>query len=162
MTAEILPCWLSDSLYFPPVEDAGPDGLLAIGGDLCIDRLLLAYRSGIFPWYAEGFPLLWWAPDPRTLLMPDELKVSASMGRIMRSGRFEITFDQAFRAVIEACGNPAANQIQTITVEDNTLPTASNPATINLQCFADIPESDTSVVIDEGDNCSTPAVTFYS
>ena len=103
MTENVFPSILSAGLEFPPVEAACADGLLAIGGDVSTDRLLLAYRSGIFPWYAEYSPILWWAPDPRTLLLPDEIRISDSMHRVMRSGRFEITFDCDFAAVIEAC-----------------------------------------------------------
>lgn len=94
---------LNHDLTFPPPELAEPDGLLAIGGDLSPRRLLLAYRMGIFPWYAPGTPILWWSPDPRLVLFPDELKVSHSLRRVLKKGRFRVTFDKAFRAVIEAC-----------------------------------------------------------
>jgi len=94
---------LSSESGFPAVGEADAEGLLALGGDLGVERLLLAYRSGIFPWYGEGLPVLWWSPDPRHVLFPDRLKVSASMSRIMRSGRFRITCNRDFRAVIEAC-----------------------------------------------------------
>ena len=94
---------LDDRLQFPPVERALPEGILAVGGDLSVERLLLAYRRGIFPWYGEGEPILWWAPDPRFVLYPDNLRVTNSMRRVLRSGRFEITFDHRFNAVIEAC-----------------------------------------------------------
>ncbi len=103
MTENIFPRVLGSDLEFPSVNDACADGLLAIGGDLSTERVLLAYRSGIFPWYAQYSPILWWAPDPRMILLPDELKVSDSMARIMRGGRFEITFDRDFPAVIDAC-----------------------------------------------------------
>ncbi len=94
---------LNEDLVFPPPELAEPDGLLAIGGDLSPRRLLLAYRQGIFPWYAPGTPILWWSPDPRLVLFPQELKISHSLRRVLKKGRFRITFDKAFRAVIEAC-----------------------------------------------------------
>lgn len=94
---------LSRDVAFPPPELAEPDGLLAIGGDLSPRRLLLAYRMGIFPWYAPGTPILWWSPDPRLVLFPDELKISHSLRRVLKKGRFHVTFDAAFRAVIEAC-----------------------------------------------------------
>jgi leucyl/phenylalanyl-tRNA--protein transferase len=99
------------TLYFPPVESADADGVLAIGGDLRVERLLLAYRSGIFPWYEEGQPIIWWAPDPRFVLFPDRLRISKSMQRILRSGRFHSTWDEAFPVVIQHCRHiPRADQ----------------------------------------------------
>lgn len=89
-------------MIFPPVSLAEPDGLLAIGGDLSQDRLLLAYRSGIFPWY-EGSHILWWSPDPRFVLFPGELKVSKSMQQLIRKGHFHFTVDKAFDEVIANC-----------------------------------------------------------
>ena len=94
---------LTDDLVFPAVELAEPSGLLAVGGDLSVERLLLAYRSGIFPWYSEGQPILWWSPDPRFVLFPDRLKVSASLQRVMKSGKFTVTFDRDFPAVVSSC-----------------------------------------------------------
>jgi leucyl/phenylalanyl-tRNA--protein transferase len=79
------------------------DGLLAVGGDLRVERLLLAYQSGIFPWYSEGDPLLWWSPDPRMVLIPNELHVSRSLERVLKKGEFAVTLDTAFPAVIHAC-----------------------------------------------------------
>jgi leucyl/phenylalanyl-tRNA--protein transferase len=93
---------LSDDLIFPPVDLAEPDGLLAYGGDLTKDRLLLAYSKGIFPWYDEP-PILWWCPDPRFVLFPDELKISASMKQVLKKGIFTITINKDFRSVISAC-----------------------------------------------------------
>ena len=93
---------LDQELIFPPVELAEPDGLLAIGGDLSIERLLLAYRNGIFPWY-EGKHILWWSPDPRFVLFPDELKVSKSMRQIIRRETFIFTVNKAFNEVIANC-----------------------------------------------------------
>lgn len=94
---------LNDELWFPPVEEALPDGLLAVGGDLGTDRLLLAYRSGIFPWFSDDEPPLWWSPDPRFVLLPEELKVSKSMKKVLNSGAFEFRINTAFRRVIEQC-----------------------------------------------------------
>jgi len=94
---------LSDQLSFPPVRHAEPNGLLAIGGDLSVERLMLAYRSGIFPWYSEGQPILWWSPDPRFVLFPEKLRVSHSMRQVINSSRFRATFDRDFRAVIAHC-----------------------------------------------------------
>ena len=100
--------WLSDRDPFPPVEQAltYPNGLLAAGADLSIERLLDAYRCGIFPWFSEDDPLLWWSPDPRMVLMVDELHVSRSLHRVMRSGRYRITFDTAFADVMAGCAEP--------------------------------------------------------
>lgn len=93
---------LDERLIFPPVHLAEPDGLLAIGGDLSAERLLLAYRSGIFPWY-EGDRILWWSPDPRFVLYPDELLVSKSMKSLLKKNAFRFTVDTAFREVIRNC-----------------------------------------------------------
>jgi leucyl/phenylalanyl-tRNA--protein transferase len=93
---------LDHELLFPPVQLAEPDGLLAVGGDLSQERLLLAYRSGIFPWY-EGDHILWWSPDPRCVLFPDELKVSKSMRQLIKKKLFTFTIDKAFREVIANC-----------------------------------------------------------
>ena len=93
---------LSHKLIFPPVQLAEPDGLLAIGGDLSPERLLLAYRSGIFPWY-DGTEPLWWCPHPRFVLFPDELLVSKSMQLLLRRQTFQFTINQAFEAVISQC-----------------------------------------------------------
>jgi leucyl/phenylalanyl-tRNA---protein transferase len=94
---------LSERLSFPPTQLAEPNGLLALGGDLSLNRLLLAYHNGIFPWYSHDEPILWWSPDPRLVLFPDELQVSRSLAKIIRRQRFQVTFDQAFEAVIRAC-----------------------------------------------------------
>lgn len=94
---------LSNDLVFPPVEMADEDGLLAIGGDLSTGRLLLAYQQGIFPWYSEQDPICWWCPDPRFVLFPDELKISRSMKRVLRSEPFGFTTNTAFAEVIRNC-----------------------------------------------------------
>lgn len=94
---------LSNSLSFPPVESADEDGLLAIGGDLDPERLLLAYQNGIFPWYNEAEPICWWCPDPRFVLFPDELKVSRNMSRVLRKNNFSFTTNSSFRQVIKNC-----------------------------------------------------------
>lgn len=95
---------------FPPAHQAlaEPDGLLAMGGDLSPERLLRAYRSGIFPWYSEDQPILWWSPDPRWVLYPERAVLSRSMGKVLRQGRFAFSFDQAFAHVIAACSQPRA------------------------------------------------------
>lgn len=91
---------------FPPVDQASPDGLLAVGGDLRPERLLKAYRQGIFPWYNEGQPILWWSPDPRAVLFPENLHVSRSLKRSLRPGLFTVTLDTCFRTVMERCAGP--------------------------------------------------------
>ncbi|MEK7816145.1 MAG: leucyl/phenylalanyl-tRNA--protein transferase [Pseudomonadota bacterium] len=93
-------------LDFPPVETASPEGLLAVGGDLRPERLLAAYRRGIFPWYSDGQPILWWSPDPRAVLFPEKLKISRSLHKTLRAGKFRVTFDQRFRDVMRACALP--------------------------------------------------------
>lgn len=95
--------FLSKELFFPPVEEANPDGTLAIGGDLSPERLLLAYNSGIFPWFDDDEPILWWSPPERMVLFPDEFKVSKSMRNILNRGIFRVTFNQNFRDVISNC-----------------------------------------------------------
>ena len=95
--------FLSKELFFPPVSEAYPDGILAIGGDLSPERLLLAYKSGIFPWFEEGEPIYWWSPNPRMVLFLDELVVSKSMRNILNRNIFTVTFNQNFRDVISNC-----------------------------------------------------------
>jgi leucyl/phenylalanyl-tRNA--protein transferase len=94
---------LTDDLIFPPPNLAGPKGLLAVGGDLSSNRLLLAYKLGIFPWYSDDDPILWWSPDPRLVLYLDQLKISRSLARTLRKSKFQVTFDTDFPAVIESC-----------------------------------------------------------
>ena len=94
---------LSDAIVFPPPGLATPEGLLAIGGDLRRRRLLAAYEWGIFPWYAEGQPIMWWSPDPRLVLYPREIRISKSLRKVIRRGTFKITIDRAFHEVIRGC-----------------------------------------------------------
>lgn len=95
------------SAPFPdPAECEHPEGLVAWGGDLAPERLLNAYRSGIFPWYQEGGPILWWCPDPRAVLVPGDVHISRRLARTLRRGRYEVTWDQAFDRVIHACAKP--------------------------------------------------------
>ena len=90
----------------PRMAETDPDGLLAVGGDLTPVRLVTAYRSGIFPWYSEGQPILWWSPDPRTVLLPAAVRVSRSLRRTLRRGKFEVSFNQDFHGVITGCAGP--------------------------------------------------------
>ncbi|WP_025742740.1 leucyl/phenylalanyl-tRNA--protein transferase [Aquimarina pacifica] len=94
---------LTNVIEFPPVEDANIDGLLAIGGDLSVRRLLEAYQKGIFPWYNEGEPILWFSPDPRMVLFPSELRISKSMKQLLRKQAFEVRFNTSFSLVIDNC-----------------------------------------------------------
>lgn len=94
---------LSDRVIFPPPEYAEDDGLLAVGGDLSEERLLLAYSMGIFPWYSEGSPILWWSPDPRLVLLTEALKVSRSLRQTIRKGIYTVTMDTDFEGVIRGC-----------------------------------------------------------
>lgn len=94
---------LSDDLVFPAPQLARKEGLLAVGGDLSQERLLLAYRMGIFPWYSEDEPIMWWSPDPRLVLYPSEFRVSRSLKKTIRKQMFKLTVDEAFASVIKAC-----------------------------------------------------------
>jgi len=94
---------LSDKIAFPHSHLAQKDGLLAVGGDLSQDRLLLAYKMGIFPWYSDSEPILWWSPDPRFVLYPDDIKISKTLKKIIQKDIFHITIDQAFSQVITSC-----------------------------------------------------------
>lgn len=95
--------YLTKELVFPPVATASEDGFLAIGGDLSSERLVLAYKSGIFPWFEAGDPILWWSPNPRMVLFFDDLVVSKSMRNILNRNTFKVTFNQDFRGVISNC-----------------------------------------------------------
>ncbi len=96
---------LTEELIFPPPDYADADGLLAVGGDLSVQRLLLAYRMGIFPWFSRETPILWWSPDPRLILIPQELRISRRLMRLIRKKPFQITMDQAFADVIKSCAS---------------------------------------------------------
>lgn len=112
--------WLAPDQPFPPVQRAlrEPNGLLAAGGDLSLHRLLDAYRHGIFPWYSEGEPVLWWSPDPRMVLAPSDIAVSRSLRKRIRSGVYEVRADTCFTAVMRACAEPRSGQAGTWITED--------------------------------------------
>lgn len=95
--------FLSNKLWFPPVETASAEGIVAFGGDLSVERLLLAYKSGIFPWYNQGEPVVWYSPEQRMVLFPEELKVSKSTKQLLRKEIFKVTFNQNFEEVIKQC-----------------------------------------------------------
>ena len=107
--------WLRGDAPFPPISKAlkSPNGLLCAGGDLAPGRIVEAYSQGIFPWYSEGDPILWWSPDPRMVLFPDELRVSRSLRRSLARAAYETRVDTAFRDVIEACAAPREGQAGT-------------------------------------------------
>ena len=110
---------LSDEITFPSPRLARKDGLLAIGGDLSEERLITAYSMGIFPWYNEGSPILWWSPDPRLILIPEEIKVSRSLRKVINKGIFNVTMDTAFEQVIRNCAEtPRAGQDGTWITEE--------------------------------------------
>lgn len=112
--------WLEHGTPFPPVESAlrHPNGLLAAGGDLSPERLLEGYRRGIFPWFSEGDPILWWSPDPRMVLLPGELKISRSFAKTLRNRPYEVRFDSAFERTMEGCAAPRKGETGTwITTE---------------------------------------------
>ena len=96
--------YLTEELWFPPADQTTGDGIVAIGGDLSPNRLLLAYQKGIFPWYNEDEPPIWWCPDPRFVLFPNELRVSKSMKQLFRKEAFHVTYNKAFEEVIHNCG----------------------------------------------------------
>jgi len=109
--------WLEPDDPFPPLERAlqQPSGLLAAGADLSPERLLAAYREGIFPWYSTGEPILWWSPDPRMVLIPSELKISRSLGKSLRNRDYDIRFDNAFSAVMQCCATRGADAAESDT-----------------------------------------------
>jgi leucyl/phenylalanyl-tRNA--protein transferase len=104
--------WLMREDPFPPPERAlaEPNGLLAVGGDLSLARLLEAYRQGIFPWFGRGEPILWWSPDPRMVLLPEAFRLSRSLARRLRRGDFQVRADTAFERVMQACAEPRPGQ----------------------------------------------------
>jgi leucyl/phenylalanyl-tRNA--protein transferase len=97
--------FVTKELYFPPVEETSPEGILAVGGDLSPERLLLAYKSGIFPWFEDDEPILWWSPEERMVLFFENLKVSKSMRNILKKEEFKVTFNKDFKAVVTNCQN---------------------------------------------------------
>jgi leucyl/phenylalanyl-tRNA--protein transferase len=109
---------LGDDLIFPPVDLAEDDGLLAVGGDLSVERLLLAYSQGIFPWYSQGDPILWWSPRPRMVLFPDEFHCSKRLARTLRQNKFNVTFDRDFAGVIQACAAPRGDHAGTWIIDE--------------------------------------------
>ncbi|WP_179349308.1 leucyl/phenylalanyl-tRNA--protein transferase [Winogradskyella pacifica] len=101
--------FVTDKIEFPDVSEASAEGLLAVGGDLSPERLIHAYSNGIFPWFQDEEPILWWSPDPRFVLFPEELKVSKSMRQVLKKGNFKVTINKAFKAVVENCATAKRN-----------------------------------------------------
>lgn len=112
---------LSEDILFPPVEEADEDGFLAIGGDLSTERLLEAYRNGIFPWYNEDEPICWWSPDPRCVLFPQKLHVSKSMNQLIRKEQFRFSMDTCFTEVMENCRSIARKGEQGSWIQDELI-----------------------------------------
>ncbi len=112
--------WLDESLQFPPVSTAceEPDGLLAAGGDLSPERIITAYKQGIFPWYEEDQPILWWSPNPRTVIIPSEIHISKSMRKTLKNTAYTVTFNQDFHQVIQACKAPRGDSDETWITDD--------------------------------------------
>ncbi len=109
---------LNEEIIFPPVRLAEESGILAVGGDLSPERLIEAYRRGIFPWYSEGDPIIWWSPDPRFVLFPGDLYVSKTMRQVLRRNIFRITCDHDFRGVITGCQEPRRREQGTWITEE--------------------------------------------
>jgi leucyl/phenylalanyl-tRNA--protein transferase len=103
---------LSERIEFPPAYLARSDGLLCVGGDLSLERLLLAYQNGIFPWFSDNEPLLWWSPDPRMVLFPESIKISRSLKKKIKRTPFKITMDNAFEQTIVSCAQPRRDKIE--------------------------------------------------
>ena len=110
--------YLNNKNKFPPVAYAEKNGIIAVGGDLSPGRLIEAYKNGIFPWFSEGDPIIWWSPDPRFVVFPGELKISKSMKQELRRGTFTITADKAFKEVIELCRKPRKHESGTWITDD--------------------------------------------
>lgn len=111
--------FLTERLEFPSVENANSDGLLAVGGDLSPERLLLAYQSGIFPWFNEDSLILWWSPDPRMILFPEKIKISKSMRKVLNSSRFQLTKNTCFEEVLHKCATVKRANQQGTWITDN-------------------------------------------
>lgn len=112
-----MPVLLSPEIRFPQIQNH-TDDIIALGGDLSVERLLLAYRSGIFPWFNEDEPILWWSPDPRCILYPEDLKVAKSMRPYLNQEKYKVTYDTAFEEVIQCCALPRKGQDGTWITED--------------------------------------------
>jgi len=117
----VLVKFLTEDLWFPSVSEASEEGIVAIGGDLSVARLILAYRSGIFPWFEHDEPILWWSPDPRFVLFPKKLKVSKSMRQVLRNKNFTVTVNKAFKDVISSCAEAKRSGQQGTWITENMI-----------------------------------------
>ena len=113
--------YLTDKLCFPNVNETTEDGLLAIGGDLSVERLLLAYKTGVFPWFETDTPILWWSPNPRFVLFPEKLKVSKSMKQVLRNRDYEVTVNKDFKSVITECSIAKRNGQEGTWITENMI-----------------------------------------
>lgn len=113
--------FLTKELFFPPVDEADEDGILAVGGDLSAERLILAYKSGIFPWFDNEEPILWWSPEERMVVFPEEFTVSKSMRNILNRNVFKVTFNQSFKEVISNCSSIKRNGQQGTWITDEMI-----------------------------------------
>ena len=124
---------LSDELIFPDPELSNEDGLLAVGGDLSVERLLLSYSNGIFPWYSKESPILWWSPDPRMVLFPEKLKISKSLKSIINKNKFQVKFDVDFEKVIRCCSDIRRKNEESTWITDDMINAYVN---LHLEGFA--------------------------
>jgi leucyl/phenylalanyl-tRNA--protein transferase len=138
---------LHDDGDFPPSSEAlvDPNGLLAVGGELSVERLVSAYRRGIFPWYSEDQPVLWWTPDPRSVLFPDELHVSRSLRKTLRANAFQLSVDTRFREVVQACAAPRRDGHGTW-IDDDMIEAYSRLHTQGLAHSVEVLDSEGSLV----------------
>jgi len=117
---QIIELLSDDNLVFPPLEDAlaDPNGLLAIGGDLSVKRLQAAYRAGVFPWYSDGEPIMWWSPDPRGIILTDQLRINRTLRKVLKQQNFTVTLNQAFDRVINYCADAPFRKEETWIVDE--------------------------------------------
>lgn len=120
MTSQIVELLDVDNLAFPPLKNAlnEPNGLLAVGGDLSVNRLQSAYRSGIFPWYSDGEPIMWWSPEPRGIILTDHLRINRTLRKVIKQQNFTVTLNQAFDQVINYCADAPFRKEETWIVDD--------------------------------------------
>lgn len=134
--------FLTKELYFPPVDEASPDGILAVGADLSTERLLLAYKNGIFPWFDEDEPILWWAPPERMVLFFEDLKISKSMRNVLNQKKFRVTFNTAFKDVITNCKKIARKDQPGTWITDDMIEAYCNLHEIGIAKSVEVWEND--------------------
>lgn len=136
---------LNKDIWFPDVNKASPEGLLAVGGDLSTERLLLAYRTGIFPWFEIDEPILWWSPNPRFVLFPKKLKVSKSMKQVMRNKDYKVTVNKDFKAVITECALVKRNRQESTWITDAMIEAYKNLHTLGFAKSVEVWKDDNLV-----------------